>query len=99
MRTHTFSNVYVFQRYTVDAETGKLTIREGDDLGPDYVLETVKEERLALLTVDRISRVKEILKGSAVLTKPEADRVVPKDKAEIEKERQAYYENFFRQLP
>jgi hypothetical protein len=99
MRTHTFSNVYVFQRFTVDADTGKLTIRDGDDLGPDYVLETVKEERLALLTVDRISRVKEILKGSAVLTRPEADHVVPKDRAEVEKERQAYYENFFRQLP
>jgi hypothetical protein len=99
MRTHTFSNIFVFQRFLVDPDTGKLTIREGDDLGPDYVLETVREERLALLTVDRISRVKEIIKGPVVLTKPEPDHVVPKSKAEIEKERQAYYENFFRQLP
>ena len=51
MKNHMFSNIYVFQRFTIDADTGKMTIRPDDDLGPDYVLETVKEERLALLTL------------------------------------------------
>ncbi len=41
MRNRTFSDVYVFQRLTVDAETGKQTLREGDDLGPEFVLEPV----------------------------------------------------------
>jgi hypothetical protein len=34
-----------------------------------------------------------------VLTKPEPDHVVPKNPEEIEKMRQAYFQNFLRQLP
>lgn len=99
MRNHTFSNIYVFQRFTIDPDTGKMTLREGDDLGPDYVLEPVAEERLALLTLTRISRVKEIRDGATVVSKPDTGHVVPKSKDEIEKQRQAYFENFLRQLP
>lgn len=99
MKTHTFSNIYVFQRFTIDPDTGKMTLRDGDDLGPDYVLEPVKEERLALLTLSRISRVVEIKSGAKVLTTPEPDHVVPKNPQEIEKLRQAYFQNFLRQLP
>jgi hypothetical protein len=99
MKNHVFSNIYVFQGFTIDADTGKMTIRPDDDLGPDYVLETVTEEHLALLTLSRISRVTEIRSGDAVLSKPEPDQPVPKSKEEIEKARQAYYENFLRQLP
>ena len=99
MKNHTFSDIYVFQRYTIDAETGKMTLRDGDDLGPDYVLEPVREERLALLTLTRISRVTEIRSGSNVLTKPEGDHTVPRSKEEIERLRQAYFENFLKQLP
>jgi len=99
MKNHTFSDIYVFQRYTIDAETGKMTLRDGDDLGPDYVLEPVKEERLALLTLTRISRITEIRSGSSVLTKPEGDHTVPRSREEIERLRQAYFENFLKQLP
>jgi hypothetical protein len=99
MKNHTFSNIFVFQRFMIDPDTGKMTLRDGDDLGPDYVLEPVKEERLALLTLTRISRVVEIRSGSKVLTKPEPDHVVPKNPEEIEKMRQAYFQNFLRQLP
>jgi hypothetical protein len=99
MKNHTFSSIYVFQRFTVDPGTGKMTLRDGDDLGPDYVLEPVKEERLALLTLTRISRVVEIRDGPKVLTKPEGDHVVPRNPEEIEKMRQAYFQNFLRQLP
>ena len=88
MRTHTFSGIYVFQRYTIDADTGKMTIREGDDLGPDYVLEPVRTERLLVLTQTRLSRLVEIRDGKSVLTKPE-----------LEKARTAYLENFFKRLP
>lgn len=99
MKNHTFSDIFVFQRYTIDADTGKMTLRDGDDLGPDYVLEPVKEERLALLTLTRISRVKEIRSGGQVLSKPEPDHAMPKSAEEIEKQRRAYFENFLRQLP
>ena len=99
MRNHTFSNIYVFQRYLIDSDTGKMTLREGDDLGPDYVLEPVRAERLMTLTQTRISRLVEIRAAGRVLTKPEPDRVVPKSKDEMEKARQAYLENFLKRLP
>jgi hypothetical protein len=99
MRTHTFSNIYVFQRYTIDAQTGKMTIRDGDDLGPDYVLEPVQSERLLTLTQTRISRVVSIKDGDKVASMPLPDVVIPKDKALIEKERGVYLENFLKRLP
>jgi hypothetical protein len=99
IRTHTFSNIYVFQRYTIDATTGKMTIRDGDDLGPDFVLETVQAERLLTLTQTRISRVVSIKDGDKVATMPLPDVVIPKDKALIEKERGVYLENFLKRLP
>jgi hypothetical protein len=99
IRTHTFSNIYVFQRYTIDAQTGKMTIRDGDDLGPDYVLEPVQSERLLTLTQTRISRVVSIKDGDKVASMPLPDVVIPKDKALIEKERGVYLENFLKRLP
>jgi len=99
MRNHTFSNIYVFQRYNIDQDTGKMTVREDDELPPDYILEPVRAERLMTLTQTRISRLVEIRDGKTVLTRPEPDHVVPKDKAEIERARQAYLETFFKRLP
>ena len=101
MRNRTFSGVYVFQRYNIDPETGAMTLREGDDLGPDFVLETVREERLQTLTLTRISRLKEVRQGKVSLTAPDKgpEPVVPKSRAEIEKLRKAYLENFIKQLP
>ena len=99
MRNHTFSNIFVFQRYLVDEKTGAMTLRDGDDLGPDYVLEPVRAERLMTLTQTRISRLAGILREGVEATKPGPDHIVPNDKAEIEKARQAYLENFFKKLP
>jgi hypothetical protein len=99
MRTHTFSDIFVFQRYLIDAETGKMTIRDGDDLGPNYVLEPVRSERLLLLTQTRMSRVTAVLDGKKVVSAPEPDKVLPKSRDEIEKARSAYLVNFFRRLP
>jgi hypothetical protein len=100
MRNRTFSNVYVFQRFNIDAETGQMTLRKGDDLGPDYVLETVREERLQTLTLSRISRVKAIKSGTTeVDSTPPTDHVVPTDRAEAERKRRVYLENFLKQLP
>ena len=101
LRNRTFSGIYVFQRYNIDPATGAMTLREGDDLGPNFVLEPVREERMQVLTLSRISRVKEVRQGAVSLTAPAEGRppVVPKDRAEIEKLRKAYLENFIKQLP
>ena len=100
MRNHVFSEVYVFQRYDIDESTGKMTLRDGDDLGPSFVLETVREERLQYLKLSRLSRLKEIRDGATVLTAPDpVKHEVPKDRAEIEKLRRAYLENFVKMLP
>lgn len=101
LRNHTFADIFVFQRYNIHPETGVLSLREGDDLGPDFVLETVREERLQTLTLTRISRVKEVRKGAVSLTAPDGGPapVVTQDRAEIEKMRKAYLENFIKQLP
>jgi hypothetical protein len=99
MRSKAFSAMYVFQRFTIDPVTGKKTLREGDDIGPCYVLEPVREESLSLLTLTRISKITEIKDGPNDLTKPEPDHTVPKSRDEIERERQAYFENYLKQLP
>ncbi|MEO6874879.1 MAG: glycosyltransferase family 39 protein [Opitutaceae bacterium] len=101
LRNRTFSAIYVFQRYNIDPETGVMTLREGDDLGPDYVLKTVREERLQTLTLTRISRLTEVRNGKVSLTPPETGKppIVSKSRAEIEKMRKAYLENFIKMLP
>ena len=99
MRTNTYSAVYVFQTYGVDAATGKMVIRQGDDLGPDYVLETVRSERLVTLTQTRLSRLVEIRKGGKSASTPLPDVALPKDRAELDKAREAYLENFLKRLP
>lgn len=98
-KNRTFSDIFVFQRFMVDPTTNKLTLREGDDLGPDFVLEPVVEERLQLLTLSRISRVKEIREGGVAVKPDAADHAVPVDPAVQERVRQEYFENYLRQLP
>ncbi len=98
-RNHIFSAIYVFQRLSVDPETGRETVQGDDDLGPDYQLETVWERRFTPLTVSRISRVVSIREGpttAPVRTPPPLEKIPP---AEREKIRQAYMDNFIKRLP
>ena len=77
-----------------------MTLRDGDDLGTNFVLEPVREQRLLMLTLTRISRIKEIRQGPVTVVGPDpANHPVPKSRAEIDKLRQAYLENFLKQLP
>jgi hypothetical protein len=99
LRTHTFSNVFVFQTFTIDAQTGKMTLNPDDDLGPDYVLEPVRSERLMTLTQTRMSRLVEIRDGANTTKGPLPDIEVPKDPELIQKERAAYLENYLKRLP
>lgn len=100
MRNRTFSDVYVFQRLTVDPDSSERKLREGDDLGPAFVLETVREERLATLTISRISRVKEIVADEAVISARTPVASGPKKTpAEIEEARGLFLEQYMKQLP
>ncbi len=100
LRNRTFSDVFVFQRLTINPDSGERTLREGDDLGPDFVLETVQEERLQLLTLSRISRVKEIRSDGAVISvRPPPPEGPAKSRAEIEEARKRFLESYMKQLP
>ena len=100
LRNRTFSDVFVFQRLNIDPSTSRQTLREGDDLGPAFVLEPVVEQRLQLLTISRISRVKEIKAGAESLSAPPATTPPPfKDRAAIEKARREFLETYMKKLP
>ncbi len=98
-RNHIFSAIYVFQRLSIDPETGRETVQGDDDLGPDYQLETVWERRFTPLTVSRISRVVSIREGpttAPVRTPPPLEKIPPEEREKI---RQAYMDNFIKRLP
>lgn len=100
LRNRTFSDVFVFQRFNIDADTGRMTLRDGDDLGPAYVLEPVAERRLQILTLSRISRVKEIRSDGEVISAPDPiTAAVPRSRAEIDRARQVFLESYMKQLP
>jgi hypothetical protein len=100
LRNRTFSDVLVFQRFNVNPETGVLTLRDGDDLGPDFVLEPVAERRLHLLTLSRISRVKEIRLAAGPVSAPDAVRTgVPLSGEQLKKARLQFLETYLRHLP
>ncbi len=98
-RNHIFSKIYVFQRLTVDKDTGRLTVPAEDDLGPDYQLEPVWERRFTPLTVSRISQVIAIREGPAA-ARPKAPMAVEKmTPAEMEKAREQFFEVLVKKLP
>lgn len=100
LRNRTFSDVLVFQRLTIDPNTGVHKLRDGDDLGPNFVLEPVREERLQLLTVSRISRVKEIRQGArAISNRDPVGHEPKKSRVEIEDARRRFLESYMKQLP
>jgi hypothetical protein len=100
LRNRTFSGVFVFQRFNIDPDTSRMTLRDGDDLGPAFVLEPVAERRLQLLTLSRISRVKEIRFGNEVITAPDPlSAQVSKSRAENDRARQLFLESYMKHLP
>jgi hypothetical protein len=99
LRNRTFSAIYVFQGYDVDAKTGKMSVVPADDLGPDYELETVWERRFTLVRVSRISRVKAVREGTATPPRPAPPPMQSLTTAEQEKIRSKYFERFLQKLP
>ena len=100
LKNRIFSSIYVFQRYTVEPETGRLNLPLEDDLGPDYHLEKVCERRFTPLTLSRISRVVAIDEGKTKLPVVQGNAPAAKHSSEeLEKIRQQYLDNFIKQLP
>lgn len=103
LRNHSFSAMYVFQRYNVAPETGALTLDPEDDPGPGFELEPVWEKRLATLVIGRISRIKSLTTDDGKTAKAtsfvQTGREPPMSAEELEKVRARYLENWIKQLP
>lgn len=99
LRNHTFTAIYVFQRYNVDPETGRLLLPTEDDLGADYQLETVWERRFTPLTVSRISRVLSVREGPTARPVAQPKPLEKMTPAEQEKVREQFLQRFIKRLP
>lgn len=102
LRNQSFSSMFVFQRFMVDDQTGKLTVDPADDLGPDYELQPVVERRIATLRLARISRITAIRTGGEVVARArpyvqEASQPLPEAKLPDVEVR--YLERWIKNLP
>jgi len=103
LRNRSFSEIYVFQSIKFDEATGTEEIEPEDCLSPAFELSPVAQLRLAIGHVARISRVTAIREGDKVVAQPAwpaATRPVinlPADQSEAA--RQAYLDNWIKQLP
>lgn len=102
LRNHSFQAMYVFQSILVDDRTGERSIDPADDLGPDFELETVLEERVQTLLLARISRVIEIRdrgKTAAQAAPFVALSQETRSAEQLDEARSKYLENWIKQLP
>jgi hypothetical protein len=102
LRNHSFSAIYVFQRFTVNPDTGALTIDAADDVGSDFELEPVLEKRIATLHLARISRVTAIRDKGAVVARAGLAPIATgpaRTAEELEKAKAQYLEKWIKQLP
>jgi hypothetical protein len=98
-RNHIFGQIYVFQRFQIDAATGELILPEEYDVGSAYELETVWERRFTPFTLSRISRVTEMHPGESVVAAekiPVIDQLSPEERKAA---RDAYFAEFVKNLP
>jgi hypothetical protein len=99
LRNRTFTATYVFQRYLVEPDSGRLVLPAEDDLGADYQLETVWERRFTPLTVSRISRVLSVREGPTARPPAPPKPLESLTAAQQEKAREQYLERFIKRLP
>lgn len=103
LRNHSFSAMYVFQRYKVDDQTGAMLLDDADDVGPGFELEPVWEKRIATLLIGRISKVTAITEEDGRVSQTvdfvQATQQELRTTEQIEKARAEYLENWIKQLP
>lgn len=102
LRNHSFSAMYVFQAFDVDADTGVLKILPEDDLGPDFELEPITQKRVHTLRLARFSRVVSIRNGSEVVAREDFAPPVPQGEmkpGEQESAKRAYLDRWVKELP
>lgn len=102
LRNRSFSDIYVFQRYNSDDQTGTLKLEPADDIGPDFELEPVEQKRIATLVFARISRVTAIRDGGKVVARaadPLPAATPARTPEELKKAKALYLENWIKQLP
>lgn len=102
LRNHSFSAMYVFQAFDVDADTGSLKILPEDDLGPDFELETITQKRVHTLRLARFSRVVSIRDGTEVVARQDFARPEPQGEmkpGEQEAAKRAYLDRWVKELP
>lgn len=98
-RNQTFGEMYVFQRYQIDAATGEVQLPPEYDVGSIYMLEPVWERRFTPFTLSRISRIVAIADGDSVISVEERSTFAEMTPEEIAAAREAYMENFIKLLP
>ncbi|MCF3650841.1 hypothetical protein [Synoicihabitans lomoniglobus] len=103
LRNHSFSGIYVFQTVRVNSDTGAYYIDPTEDMGPQFELETVWQQKTETLMFVRFSRIISVdLDGETVR---EVRDAVPTTTGhlntpeQIEEIRTLYLENWIKQLP
>jgi hypothetical protein len=103
LRNHSFSAMYVFQRFSVDEATGRLTIDPEDDLGPGFVCQPVEDRRIATLLIGRISKITAIEDEAGQVSRAvdfvELATEPPLTSEQLDKAKAQYLENWIKQLP
>lgn len=102
LRNRSFSQMYVFQRYNSDDQTGALKVDAADDIGPEFELETVEQKRIATLVFARISRITAIREGGKTVARasePLPTAAPARTPEELNKAKAVYLENWIKQLP
>ncbi len=104
LRNHSFDGVYVVQNLTSDPDTGELKVLPEDDLGPDFTLEPVAQQRLQLLEFIRLSRVTAIRDEKGGWSRhvdfvPDSPAPTAFGEKERDAAKQRYFENWLKQLP
>lgn len=102
VRNHSFSATYVYQSFNIQPETGELVLDPADDLGADFELEPVAQQKTSVLQMGRFSRVVAIRDGEKEIARASAP-LVPDDSslkpAEVDAAKRAYLERWVKELP
>jgi hypothetical protein len=100
-KVHTFDDILVVQRLTVDLKTGVVGLSADDDVGPAFKLETVAEKKFGVGYSARIARVvsfdEEKLRAWAADQKKER-KLPPSERSQMKVERVSEQE-WFELLP